>query len=58
LPRAAELASGFGNAAVMMSEVSGVRRMRFEAYGTVTDLGLTDFGSGYENMPGANGVQP
>jgi hypothetical protein len=43
---------------VLLAELSGVRRFRFEADGTVTDLGLTDFGSGLQNIVGAIGVQP
>lgn len=43
---------------VLMSEVRGIRTLRFEADGTVIDLGLTVLGEGIENMPGAIGVQP
>jgi hypothetical protein len=43
---------------VLVTEVSGVRQVQFAADGSIADLGLTDFGSGYENMPGSIGVQP
>jgi hypothetical protein len=43
---------------VLMSEVRGIRTLRFAADGTVADLGLTVLGEGIENMPGAIGVQP
>lgn len=43
---------------VLMTEVRGIRMLRFEGDGTVTDLGLTSLGDGIEAMPGAIGVQP
>ena len=43
---------------VLMSEVRGIRAVRFQEDGSVTDLGLTILGEGLENMPGAIGVQP
>ncbi len=43
---------------VLVSELSGVRRVRFGASATVTDLGLYDLGDGMENIVGAIGVAP
>jgi hypothetical protein len=43
---------------VLVSELSGVRRVRFGANGAVTDLGLFDLGDGMENVVGAVGVAP
>lgn len=43
---------------ILVAELSGVRRMRFEADGTVTDLGLTNLGDGVGNIVGGLGVQP
>jgi hypothetical protein len=43
---------------VLVAETSGIRRVRFEPSGSITDLGLTSFGSGYTAIPGALGVQP
>ncbi len=43
---------------VLMTEVRGIRTLRFEEDGTVTDLGLTELGDGVGDMPGAIGVQP
>ena len=41
-----------------VAETSGVRRVRFEADGQITDLGVLDFGEGLEKMVGAIGVTP
>jgi hypothetical protein len=43
---------------VLVAEVSGVRRLRFDGDGTVTDLGRFGLGAGYENIVGALGLQP
>ncbi len=43
---------------VLAQENTGIRRLRFETTGMVTDLGPFDFGSGLEAIPGAVGVQP
>jgi hypothetical protein len=43
---------------VLVSELSGVRRVRFGANANVTDLGLFDLGDGLENIVGAIGVAP
>lgn len=43
---------------VLIGEVSGVRQVQFASGGVVTDLGLTSFGAGLQNMVGAVGVQP
>lgn len=43
---------------VLVSELSGVRRVRFGANATVTDQGLFDLGDGQENIVGAIGVAP
>jgi len=43
---------------VLLAENVGVRRIRFEGGGTVTDLGEFSFGSGLENIAGSIGVQP
>jgi DNA-binding beta-propeller fold protein YncE len=46
---------------VLISELEGIRQVRFETGGAVTDLGLTSlttFLTGYESITGAMGVQP
>lgn len=43
---------------VLVTEESGIRQVRFEADGSVTDLGLTEVLTGSEALPGAIGVQP
>ncbi|KAB2910964.1 MAG: hypothetical protein F9K40_01600 [Kofleriaceae bacterium] len=44
---------------VLVPENLGIRRVRFAAGGTITDLGKTATGaSGYENITGALGIQP
>jgi len=43
---------------VYVAELSGVRQVRFEQDGQVTDLGVFSLGSGSENMVGAIGVTP
>jgi hypothetical protein len=43
---------------VLLAENTGVRRIRFEGGGVVTDLGVFDFGRGVEHIVGAIGVQP
>lgn len=43
---------------VLLSENTGIRRIRFEGSGVVTDMGLYDLGGGLENIAGAIGVQP
>ncbi|MBI4705123.1 MAG: hypothetical protein HY744_28790 [Deltaproteobacteria bacterium] len=43
---------------VLVAELSGVRRVAFEAGTGAKDLGLFDLGSGMENIVGALGVQP
>ncbi len=43
---------------VLVGEVSGVRQVQFAPGAVVTDLGLTSFGAGLQNMVGAVGVQP
>lgn len=42
---------------ILVSENLGVRRLRFETDGSVTDLGLTNLGPGSENITGSLGVQ-
>lgn len=42
----------------VVSEVSGIRRIWMQGEGTVTDLGRTTTGSGYDSMVGAIGLQP
>lgn len=55
---AAQVDRGSLKGLVLMTEVRGIRMLRFEGDGTVTDLGLTSLGDGIEAMPGAIGVQP
>ena len=43
---------------VLLAENQGVRRIRLDGGGTVTDLGLTALGSGIAAITGAIGVQP
>ncbi|MBL8617799.1 MAG: hypothetical protein JNM72_19475 [Deltaproteobacteria bacterium] len=43
---------------VLLVEVEGLRRLRFVGDGEVVDLGLTSFGGGIDQIPGAIGVQP
>jgi hypothetical protein len=43
---------------VYVAENEGVRQVRFEQDGRVTDLGLFSPGSGLENLVGAIGVTP
>ncbi|NMC69272.1 MAG: hypothetical protein GYA57_04275 [Myxococcales bacterium] len=43
---------------VLVAEVSGIRRVRFDGAGGVEDLGRFEFGSGLDNIVGAIGVQP
>ncbi|MFT3769193.1 MAG: hypothetical protein QM820_27455 [Minicystis sp.] len=43
---------------VVLAENDGVRRVRFEQDGQITDLGLFSLGAGVENIPGAIGVTP
>lgn len=43
---------------VLVAEVSGIRRVRFDGVGGVEDLGRFEFGSGLDNIVGALGVQP
>jgi hypothetical protein len=43
---------------VLVSELSGVRQVRFEQDGNITDLGPLAFGSGLQNIVGAIGVMP
>jgi hypothetical protein len=43
---------------VYVAENSGVRQVRFEQNGSITDLGLFSLGTGIENIPGAIGVTP
>lgn len=43
---------------VIIGENVGIRRVRFETNGDVTDLGLLELGSGVESITGAIGVQP
>jgi hypothetical protein len=43
---------------VLLAELSGVRQLRFEQAGGVTDLGLFDLGAGNESTVGVIGVQP
>jgi hypothetical protein len=42
----------------LVSENDGLRRVRIEPEGTLTDLGVTSVGDGYPGIPGALGVQP
>lgn len=59
LPGKADMISrGTQKGLVLVSELSGVRRVRLEGGGVVTDLGVFALGGGYENMVGAVGVQP
>ena len=43
---------------VLLAELSGIRRIRFNGAGNVEDLGLTELGSGVENIVGAMGFPP
>ncbi len=43
---------------VLVAELAGIRQVQFQAGGTVTDLGLTKFLTGYESITGSLGVQP
>ena len=44
---------------VLVPENLGIRRVRFAAGGTITDLGKTATGaSGFENITGSLGIQP
>ena len=43
---------------VLIAENVSIRRVQFDANGTVTDLGLTGLGMGVEAIPGAIGLQP
>jgi hypothetical protein len=43
---------------VLVAENLGVRRVRFETDGSITDLGLEPLGSGPASITGAIGVQP
>jgi DNA-binding beta-propeller fold protein YncE len=43
---------------VLVSEVDGIRRVRFEPDGSLTDLGLYVLQGGLEASPGSVGVQP
>ncbi len=43
---------------VLSVETDGVRRVQFQADGSITDLGLFPLGDGMERMAGAIGVQP
>ncbi len=43
---------------VLLSELHGVRRIRFGSGAQVTDLGRTSTGSGFDSIVGAVGVQP
>ncbi len=43
---------------VVVAENQGVRRVRMEGGGVVTDLGLTALGDGFDAITGAIGVQP
>jgi hypothetical protein len=54
LPGAAVLAGDLA----LVAENVGVRRVRFEGGGTVTDLGLTALGDGVEAIVGTLGVTP
>ena len=55
---AAPITRGSLNGLVLVSENSGVRSVRFEHDGTVTDLGLFDLGPALEDATGALGVAP
>ena len=50
--------SGPQKGLVLMSEVDGIRRVQFDASGTVKDLGLFAFPGGLEASIGSVGVQP
>ena len=59
LPSAAvAIERGTERGLVLVAETSGIRQVRFDAQGTVTDEGRFYLGSGYENIVGAIGVQP
>ncbi len=59
LPSAASLlARGSLKGLVILAENQGLRRVQLEGDGVVNDLGLSSFGSGYDRIPGAVGVQP
>lgn len=58
LPTAADLVSrGSLKGLVVLTENQGLRRVRFEQ-GAISDLGISEFGSGLDYIPGAIGVQP
>ncbi len=59
LPVAATvIAQGSLTGLVLIAENLGVRRVRFETNGTITDLGRTSAGSGMTAIVGTVGVQP
>lgn len=53
-----QVARGPQKGLVLVSENTGVRRVRFDATGAVTDLGRFDLGEGLDDIPGAIGLQP
>ncbi len=58
LPTAADqVTRGPWKGLVILTENQGLRMVQF-AQGSVTDLGLSSFGSGLDSIPGAIGVQP
>ena len=52
------VAQGALKGLVLSVETDGVRRVRFQADGSVNDLGLVPLGDGLDRMAGAIGVQP
>ena len=53
-----EITRGLLNGTVLVSENTGVRTVRFEADGTITDLGLFSLGDGLDALTGSMGVSP
>ncbi|MCB9664876.1 MAG: hypothetical protein H6732_12245 [Alphaproteobacteria bacterium] len=47
-----------GDAWMLVTEVSGIRRLRATPAGEITDLGAFSFGDGLEGIVGSLGVQP
>ncbi len=47
-----------GDGWMLVPEVKGVRVVRATASGGLTDLGVSAFGDGLDNLPGALGLQP
>jgi hypothetical protein len=53
-----EITRGALNGTVLVAENTGVRSVRFEMNGTITDLGLFSLGDGLDAVTGSMGVSP